>query len=512
MSESLGKFKSVVSIDARTLDSFKFENSEIQAKNLDKLARKDEFYISYIYGSDILPAYVEVSRAVPEEELKDSIELKLYEELGLDTSLEYKIVYLEITSVNTGKNRAFNVFAVDTNTINTQMQKTVRKTSYLDYITVAPFLLSSLYKKGILPSEGADCFIYHQDEDAFLAIYQGGEYLYYRPFGYSLTKIHETFCELSGDRIDEKSFFNMLTKEGLATDNPIYQRYISELFSDIFANVNDILSLAKRTYGIEHINRIFIGSKVGSFNGIKDYAKSYFEAENEGLVAEDFVFNIAKNAKDWKLDQMHNLMVLTAKSYLEEQDDSLNFTINKRPPAFTKRNGGKFILTFVSALFLSLIYPAVQYGYGFAMQTEYNAKNDEYQALHARANQIRATITNLEKEKEQVGGLLSKENETLTFRKQLLDEIYSKKTTYPMKSIVLHDLAGLLNDKSVKVSEIVSKDKVLVVSVISKSDKMLTELIKNISDSGRYTVTTKEILLDDNKTKAYQSDIKVGIK
>ena len=89
-------------------------------------------------------------------------------------------------------------------------------------------------------------------------------------------------------------------------------------------------------FNIDYIDKIFLGSEIGTFSGIEEYGRSYL-----GLESFDFNFNIAINSKEWYIDQIHILMMLSAQLYFENHDDQLNFSIFKRPPPLKYRPVGQ---------------------------------------------------------------------------------------------------------------------------------------------------------------------------
>lgn len=80
-SNTLKNFTSIVTVDAESLHSYKFERNEIKVHNLNKSSRNEEFFISYIKTRDVISSSLEVSRAIPDEDLQDAVEIKAYDEL-----------------------------------------------------------------------------------------------------------------------------------------------------------------------------------------------------------------------------------------------------------------------------------------------------------------------------------------------------------------------------------------------------------------------------------------------
>ena len=496
-------FSSIISINPTSLESYSYAKNEIKPFKLEK-SSKNSFFISYIQSKNVIGATVEMSRNIPDSDLDDALEIKVYEELGLDSALEYTITYLEAESKDS-KNRAYNVFVIDTSLVREQLSTIKKKTSYIDYVTTAPFLIASLYKKSLLESDTTDCFIYFQKNDAFLAIYKNGEYLYSKSLHYSLEELTEKFCELLGERIEEEDFYKLLTTEGLKSTNVSYQSFLMQLFGELFLYINDVIVFAKRSYSIDSIDKIYIGSAVGVFVGVDEYAKSYL-----GLESYEFNFSIAINSKEWYVDQLHILMILTSQIYLEDKDDKLNFSIFRRPPPLKNRPVGKLIGVVAASIILALAYPAYQYGYAKFLQIQINQANNEFRKVNAEANIIRAKIAKLKEERAKVVALVKKESDKLDFRKKLLTEIHNKKIDYSMKALILVELINISNKYQSKISDIVYSENDMTLSIENRNEKKITEFIKELTKLQKYKITTDKIKKDE-ESKLFFSQIVIGL-
>ncbi len=497
-------FSEIISIDPVSLNSYKYAKNEIQVFNIDK-SKKNSFFVSYIQSKDVISATIEISRNIPESDLKDAIEIKVYDELGLDSAVDYTITYLQ-TETNDTKNKVFNVFVIDSSIVGSQLSSIRKKTTYIDYVTTAPFLIGALYKKALIDTDATDCFVYFQKNDAFLAIYKGGEYLYSKSLHYSLKEITEKFCELIGERIDEDDFYSLLTSEGLKSSNVSYQTYLMQLFGELFLYINDVLIFAKRSYEIDVIDRIYLGSEVGVLIGIDEYAKSYL-----GLESHEFNFSIAINSKEWYVDQIHILMALASQVYLEEKDDKLNFSIFRRPPPLVERPVGKLLGVAVASIILSLAYPAYQFGHAQYLNIKLNSQKEKFNALNKQNNAIKQQLANLKAEKDKVLALVDKETTKLDFRKKLIKEIHKKKTDYPMKASMLVALLDLSNKFESRVSEVTYKDNNLIFFVQNQDEKKITEFIKELTDLKKYKITTDKIEKSKDNS-LYLSKITIGLK
>lgn len=477
------EFNSIISINPVDLKAYKYDNTEL---NLHKLTKfdKNNFYISYLSAKDVISTQIDISRSIPDEDISDAVELKVYDELGLDPAIEYKIIHIEDID-NPSKERVFDVYVIKQEKLTSNFEQVIDKINYIDYITPSFFLPKSLYKKNLLDANTIDCFIYFQKEDAFLSIYDNGEHLYSKSLRYSLMVIYEKFCELMGERVDEEEFFNLITNEGLKSSNITHQQHLMKLFGEIFLYINDVIVFAKRLYKIEHIDRIFIGSEVGQIIGVEEYSRNYL-----GVESKEFNFSIAINTREWYIDQIHVMLILTALDYLEEKDETLNLSIIKRPPPFLKRPSGQIITTFFASIILALIYPGFQLGYAKYFDIQRAWKEKQYNEKHKIEMDLKAKLTKLGKEKQNIVNSIIKEENELNYRATILQKIHSKKVNYNLKAKVLVDFFNYANDNRVKILAINTKERDFELHVASADDKQITQMIKEIVDDKIYNVST----------------------
>ncbi|MDR3177781.1 MAG: hypothetical protein LBT96_02235 [Campylobacteraceae bacterium] len=503
-SRSGGISSSIITIDPYSNTSYRFSSNEMIENDIKKTSfKKSSFFISYVMAKDIVFGTIEISRSILADDLQDALEIKAYEDLGLDSSINYKINYVEtVSSINDQKNYVYDVFAVNSDVMAQSFSPLKGRFPCVDCITTAPMLIAALYKKGIIDQRGgAECFIYFQKNDAFLAIYQNGRYLYSKSLRYSLREINERFCSLMGERVDEDIFFEILKKDGLNTSDIRYQQQFMKLFGEVFLYINDIAVYGKRYCNISQIDRVYIGTEIGSIIGMNEYAKSYM-----GLEAHDFNFSISINTKEY-VDQIHVMMVLAAQTYIEsDSEHAFNFTIFKRPDPLSKRPAGIFLGIVAAGLAAGLIYPIFNYGLGFYNQIMYEVKNKEYQEKLNTANAMRNQIGTLQQDYDALKANHDSESNLLMTREGLLREIKGKRVDYVMKGATISDLVNLTNKNNVKLKNISQVNNTVVLSLISQNEKQITELIDEIATTKRYTIRTKAISKNSNTSK-YESNI-----
>ena len=474
---------------------------------------KDQYSVSYLKTQDFITTEVSISQNIPEEDILDAIENKVYEELGLDMAIEYQISHIESSNDAEGGNKNYHVFVVDPLSIDEAFAGAIEEIKYIDQITPVPLLLRSLYKKEIIEDNGTHCFIYFQSDDAFLTLYDDREFLYTKSLKYSFSQMHDRYCELLGEQIEVTEFTKLLSEEGLRSSESENQQYLIKLFGEVFLHINDVMTYSKRAFELDRIDKVYIGSEVGAIVGMDEYSQTYL-----GLDSSDFDFNYGFETEEWYIDQIHLLMHLTAQLEAEDKYEC-NFSRYHRPPPFAKRASGQLIITAAASIVIAMIYPGFYWTLDAFEGIKKGVLESEYRELHIqkldRENQIKHHTTEMEKIKT----LVMNEIKALDDKKSVLTQIHDIKVNYPMKAKRISSLTKDLNKYNVKLSGITyeqdsdTKEKSFTMNLLSKKDKRITNLIEwyTKTKSSQYSFSIKTIEFDEEK-KIYSSVLKVVLK
>lgn len=504
--KSKSAIKNIVTINANTQKYYIFKDEVF--KPLNRLSyNTSNFVTSYIGNKDLITATIELSRSIPAEDIADMLDIKAYEELGLDQATDYMISYHE--SEGSGEARTFHTFVVKSDTLTDLFLPIKEQTKYLDLIVPAPLLYKPLYRKEILADNGTHCFVYFTKYDAFITIYKDGEYVYSKSIEFSLEQIYEKYCEIVGEKVDEKEFFNVLETEGLKTTKNEYQQTFMKIFGEIFITINDVIIYVKRAFKLDIIDQLFIGSVNGPIIGLDEYSQNYL-----GLQSSDFNFNYNINNDEWYTDQLQYLMLLSSLDYMEDEESSVNLTIFPRAPSFVNRPGGQFLIAVFAAISIGLAYPLF-YLIGsyindakiYALRIEDNKLKAEATKYKTILDQKRQTIKKLDKEIGKLTTIYNGKAKTLT-------AIHDKKVNYRLKSGTYYQIAEDLNKFKVHVDQIRTADNTVWLSLVSSDDRKFTKVIKYISDTHFNEI--EEINIDliekDPKSEYYRGILKVVLR
>ena len=474
-SSSQSTVKNVVTLNTYADKSYIFKDDAF--KPLKKLTyNTSNFVTSYLNNKDIITATVHISRSIPEEDIADIIEIKAYEEIGLDQASSYIISSMEVETEE--EERIYHIFVAEPEVLDSLYLPIKKETKYLDLIVPAPLLYKALYTKEILQDNHAHCFVYFTQNDAFVTIYRNGEYLYSKSIEFSLEQIYDKYCEAVGEKVDEKEFYTILESEGLKTTNNDYQQNFMKIFAEVFITINDIIIYAKRAFNLDTIDQMFIGSERGPIIGLDDYSQNYL-----GLHSTDFNFNYNVTNEEWYTDQLQYLMLLSSFEYLEDESSFVNLTMYPRAPSFVNRASGQFIISTFAAVSLSLAYPLIYLVGSYVNDAKIYALTIENNKLTAESTKYKKilsekknTISVLDKEIKKLSDIYHGKTKTLT-------SIYDKKVNYRLKSGIFHTVAEKLTKFEVDVDNIRTEGDTIWISLLSTDDRKMTELIKHISET-----------------------------
>jgi hypothetical protein len=502
-------FSSVISINPYS-DTYFSGISSFLSETPSPRYVKDTFAISYLNNQDFINSQIQISKNIPDEDLEDAINNKVYDELALDQAVEYEIQFVENFENIDAENRQFHVFIVDPSTIIKTYQTVVKKIKYLDTIIPTPLLLKSLYSKEIVRNNGAHCYIYFQENDTFVTIYNEKEFVYTKSIKYSFVQMHERFCELYGERISYEDFLNFLSKESLKETHSNYKTTVIKLYKEIFANINDILTYVKRAYELDKIEHIYIGSQIPTVTKLDEIIEVELNIKSS-----NFEFDYGFECKDKYLDQLHALMHVYA-SLPQTQKYSCNFSQFHRPPRFIKRDSGKIIMMVAASLLLAFAYPATYWILSYAQTLQYELLKQTYADLDNIKVTREATVNNKENDKKKALALLAQEQQNYIDKKNTLLKIHDVKVNYPMKAKLLTKITEDLNKFSIQLESLSYNEnnntRNFNLNLVSSEDKKITELLEYVTKKheAEYNFAL-EIISYDEESKKYFSELKVKI-
>ena len=500
------KAKTIVSIDNYVQSYYVLKGKSMSVQK--KLSLKSNyFYATYLANKDMIIAPVEIGAGITDEDLHGALESRAYEELGLDATLEYIIQYQEIST--SGDSRLFQLFIIEKDKLVEIFRSLQKEIKYIDLIAPAPLLYKTLYDLELVESKGVHCYLYFTYNDTFATFYKDGEYLYSKSINYSLEQIYNRYCEMTGQTVDEETFFRILQKEGMKVSEADYQQNIMKLFGEIFISINDIVIYTKRAYELEVIDQMFIGSSLGPIIGLDDYAQNYLGLYSSAL---EFDFNLETD--EWYIDQFQYMMTVRALQYSGHYDETANFTLYPRPPAFLKRPSGQFVSTTLLVTALGLALPVYYYVASKANETHNMILQEQESKLNQEVTKYKSILNQKRKEIEALDKNIKTLKKTFSGKEKTLTAVYGKKVYYRLKSEQIERFSGDMSKYGIKTVNIETSDDAYYMSLVSPNDKNMTKLIAHISEKYKNDISSIdiEVIKKDQNSTFYQGILKVVLQ
>ncbi len=501
------KNSSIITIDFYNKRYFKLEAGRFSKVNSLKEVSKNDTTIAYIANSEFIIEPVEISNSIPPEHVQTVIEDKVYEELRLDTTINYSIIPIKTAFVS--NNIKYQTLIIDQNNIEKECTPIAKQIKYLDYLIPAPLLYKVFYSNKKLEPQKCDMFIYFGLSDMFVTFYYKGEFLYSKSLKYSVDHMYDRICQLAQEVfLTKEEFIEALKNNPLKSEDERIKHLLIQVLNECFLNINDVLIYTKRVYDIEAIRNLFIGFSWGYIDGIELYAKNYLNIESKPLT-----LLYTKNDPATTIDPIHALMALTAKELKAQTLILPNLTPYPKPAPFLKRPAGKMILTFtgMTILFLSpVIYDytlGVIYKFNNVMLQKKAFKvtseaNHYKQILHQKRSELNALHKSIDKLRKIYQNKMGE-----------LESVYNKKFHYQMRSEQLTEITDIINQFDIKSRNITLNDENYIIEVESKDDKEITAFVKKLVTSLGDRIDSIEInhIDFDKKSGLYRGYLKLRL-
>jgi hypothetical protein len=491
----------ILSIDPYTKEFTSNINNTLKTEQNPQYV-KNQYLVSYISTQNFITTYIKLNKNIEDEDIFDAISIQIYDEIALDQAVEYLFQYIEIFNELDPLKRVFQVFIIDPKIVKNSFSSTIKKINYINLITPLSLLFKSLYTKKIIDSDNTHCFIYISYNDAFIAIYKNQEFLYTKSINYSLTQIHQQFSQLYGKKISYELFLELINYED-------GKKIIDSIYQEMFSNINTILTYTRKSINIEKIDQLYIGIDIKSQSNLFELAQQTLDIKSSDFNFE-YGFNISDNTTHL------NALLHLLDPDLKDNRYSLNFSIFHKPKRFIKRESGKLITLTILSLFIAFLYPLSFIFLKYTQDIQYKLLDKEYQELHTQKLNRQAQIKSKKELKQELLSTLKNQEKQYNEKKNTLIKIHETKVNYPMKAKIIAIFSIEFNKYDVKLKTIEYKqlngDKIFIFELISKSDKQITNLIKDLTKAHAksYSFSLEQILFDE-KSKLYSSILRVKV-
>jgi len=306
-----------------------YQKKDSNIEKLDKLKiDKKDIITSTLFIKDVITYTFKLPLSTPTEQLNAECDIQFYENAGLDLNKQYKHFYIKKT-LEKENMYLIEAIAVEESILKEKFQHIVEKTNYIDYISLSLFTFNefyNLYNK----EKKRDAFVYLDNEQSFIAIYENGEYLYSKtlnplaPLLKSLTLDYDKFISLMGEK--------GVNKENYDLDDFLVANEIDSFFSDYFMAINNRISYGKSIFYLENIDNIYF------------YTPFYIK---DIEILKDFWELSGINFEIIPQHEINFLDKLAIHYNENHYNDKINFSIFPKPPKFYKTKTFQLIMVII---------------------------------------------------------------------------------------------------------------------------------------------------------------------
>ena len=472
------------------VDSFHDIAIFYDGKSFNNKFDKKSFIGSRVSYNDVILHSFKVSKTTSDDELKIDVEIKMYDDAGLDLQKRYKIAYIK-KELDFEDNFLVEAFAIEIDSVKENLSSVLSRTKHIDFLAL-PFLsFTTLYKNKIIEKK-SDLFIYIDEHEAFLSLYKNGEYLFTK----SLINLTEMIKKLAAAGIDmtiDELKEHLFTK-GL--NSSMYERGETTLFNELeslflamFTKVNDIVIYNRSIFGFEKIDRIFLSMQNRRIKGVREFIYNF--GMNEVEVRD---FNLFRDKEGGNFFEK----IVTSYIYdkIEERDFRHNLTLFQKEPAFYKKESGKVIIAASCIVLSSLLYIGfIQYE-NMELEKQKKILQERYDIVKKTQARYKKEIANI---KNELKNILKKREEIKKRIQNIeatIDRLQSIRDAKSSYSSFIFDVNRLLKKYTLSTTMISmdSKDK-MTIEIIAKQNRRdnIAKFMKDLMDSGFVGITTDEI-------------------
>ncbi|GHV60006.1 hypothetical protein FACS1894103_4550 [Campylobacterota bacterium] len=451
----------------------------------------------------------DIQKDLTTDQLAEAVEIRMFQDAGLNPMLEYKTAYTRRASQQDVKMYTVGAIAASIGALENAVSPLTSRLSYVDAMLPTSTLPYALYNANILEPK-RDVFVYFQREALVISIFDNGEFIYGKSQDFGIKKLLEAYIQLSGDRMDIGEFIKLLTSANKDDKDAEEQSEttlanLREALSNALFSVKNILLYAGRVSGVTNPDRVFVGTCEGVVEGLEDLAQEILEIEGH-----EFIFYTSFFSKNDKyVDQIAVLAMLEAQNLTNNlKPNPFNVTSLVRPGAFTERAGGKAVILIAASVIAALAWPL--YYVGESLWFDHQAKKEladlgqsraEFNALQAARVQLQAERDRLTAERQ---AALDKFNGSM----DLLKNIHDKKVLSSPIAYALSQLYDRLTAQGVRVVEITTTGRDATAKIRARRDTQITALLERLARDNYDPQVAKITKVDEG---AFSADLKVRL-
>ncbi len=462
---------------------------------------KHETIVASIDPQKVITHSFKVPTSIQEDELDVEVEMKLFDEAGLNPNEEYQFSYIKKELNVEETENLVEAFAVKVGDLQSGFADLAKAYGHIDILTIPYIGFEGLYDKRLLEPKN-DVFVHLGRESSYIVLCQDGKYIYARNIN-SLNKLVQGFDPSLG--MDTDSYIELLRAKGLeegrygSEEGDLFDTVQSQ-FQAIYHRINDTVMYNRNIFGFDAADRIFIDCEDGWIHEIDSFI-------HEDMLEKAQVLSLKENLH-FENNQLPAVDCITAQYALLHAQVRPNLTIFERKVPLYKTFMAKLLYTAAAAAVLAGTYPAYLWYENRSIETAIEGKEAMLKQKQKRQIALASKLKSAQQEQSALqerlqqlqkkrDALQAKIQDVLTLDQNNREDMrFFATATELLEKYDLH---------SMQMSKTEQEYELGIYTSLQKRD-LVTMLMEDLIDAGYEGVRTEKI---DSSSGQYESVIKI---
>jgi len=438
------------------------------------------------------------SSSLNETEREIQTEIKMHEEGGLNSKIEYEISSFAHT-LESENSTIVEAFACSHDDIHEQYGELARKTRAIDWLIPSFISYASYYTREGTETK-TDLFYYLDEDQSYAVLFHEGKYIAHR----RTLSLEQIAKEIGVDSVRCKHLLskNALIEERYSAEESLFFDQLQLSFSKQIEKIVHTINHKRGLFGIEGIDRIFVDFDAKPLDGIDTVFSAY---GMDGIEVNTFLNPKEENVAAKKFSTARYIY-LCANDLLE---NPLNLSPYERLAPWYQRHSGRLVFVSAVAILLAMIHPAYFYVNSMILDERIQVLEKNVLVMDEKTKLLSAKLNRLKTEvqhnRETVGTIRTKNK----VYQVTLDTLPVLMNARYVRQKMMYDAVEILKDYKLSALSLDQNGThSMNIHVIADYRKRATiaKFMKKWMQTGYKEARTDEIYLDES---IYESKIEV---
>ncbi len=478
-------------------DCFRFDGETLHSEEF-KRCRKN--YVSTHIPPHILRSHTfKLPLSTSEEKLRTLVEIRMYEEGGLDVETEYAIDFIK-HPLEFDDSYLIEAYAVEVEKLTSLYKEAVTKIGHIDLVAVPYFIYEGLYAFELLETGNVDLFLRFGLEGCYAVLCKEGRTIAVRnlPGTEGVALKAQVTPEVLLQALAEKG----MEENRYAPDERLIYTTIAKWMADVSERVAQTVNHKRGIFalmGVDAVHLDFDGQEIPGLWALMD-GYGFTESRKGPLVCCDKV----------EPQKRHTAVAgLYALAAANRKLEPLNLTVFEKKPPLLASHAGKLLGGIGVAAALTLALGAYLEWELERLNAKASSLESRYAQIEARTKNLHKKLKALKKEQKDLQNRLARHKRTIDTYDEAVDVmaliIDSKKRRWQMFKDV-DSAMRRYNLMATSMEQNGSKGMAVDVLTPFNERENIAKFMKQLIEKGYRSVRTERIQLDKN---LYRSRVEI---